>query len=561
MRSGTTARPTTTSSVTDSSSMAGTTAGASIQNKEKTMRTTKTWRRGIAALAVFSSTVAILGAGAAAHATSSVGGQITPSEMLSRAQYWVDRHVPYNQGAYSADPQGTTYREDCSGYVSMAWHLGTSLVVTDGGPSFTNSDGSPNGTYDTGIGSFSNLQTGDAMAYPHDHIWLFDTWTDKANGDFTYYAESNPSDPTHGPTNANINSTTLEGWPKSGYVGLRYKNVVPDGSGGHTGPYALPGGGWQAMWHGADTSTPTGSLWTAPGRGNGTTGAAVDPRLLGVAPGTTASMAVLPDGSWVAAWHGADTTNPKGSLWIATGSGTTVNAVAEPGNLGVAAGTSPSIVALADGSWVVAWHGADTINAGGSLWVAPGRGTGLTAAAAAPGNLGVAPNSSPSIVTMPDGSWTAAWHGADTVTPTGSLWVVPGRGTGLTAAAARPGNLGVAGNTSPSLTAMPDGTWVTAWHGADTINPSGSLWIVPGHGTSLSSAAAAPGNLGVASNTSPAIVTMPDGSWTAAWHGADTINPGGSLWVAPGHGTSLNAPAAAPGNLGVASGSSPTLVP
>jgi hypothetical protein len=184
-------------------------------------------RRLAAALAVATATGSSLFAvSAPAHATSSIGGSITSSEMLSRAQSWVNNQVPYNQSAWAADPEGTTYREDCSGFVSMAWHLGTSLVVTDGGPSFTNSDGSPNTTYDTGVGSFGNLQPGDAMAYPHQHIWLFNGWTNKANGDFTYYAESNPSSPTHGPTAANINSTTLEGWPTSGYVALRYKNVA-----------------------------------------------------------------------------------------------------------------------------------------------------------------------------------------------------------------------------------------------------------------------------------------------------------------------------------------------
>ncbi|MFJ8436112.1 hypothetical protein ACIQ9P_32905 [Kitasatospora sp. NPDC094019] len=180
-------------------------------------------RRFVASAVLGASLVALA---APAQATSSVGGQIATSEILSRAQYWVNNHVPYNQGGYAADQQGKTYREDCSGYVSMAWHLGTSLVVTDGGPSFTNADGSPNSTYDTAVGDFSNLQPGDAMAYPHQHIWLFAGWTDKATGDFTYYAESNPGNPTHGPSTANIHNSTIEGWPTSGYVALRYKNAA-----------------------------------------------------------------------------------------------------------------------------------------------------------------------------------------------------------------------------------------------------------------------------------------------------------------------------------------------
>ncbi|MEY9861491.1 hypothetical protein ABH935_007132 [Catenulispora sp. GAS73] len=196
-----------------------------------------TRRRGMAATAIAGVAASLLTFAPAAHATSTIGGQITPSEMMTRAQYWVDHSVPYNQAAYYSDPQGTNYREDCSGYVSMVWHLNTSLIVTDPAPDdFTNVDGTPNTAYDTGIGSFSNLQQGDAMAYPHKHIWVFDQWTDKASGTFTYYANSNPSDPTHGPTTGHINGTSLEGWPTSGYVGLRYNNVTPDAPPAKVGP-------------------------------------------------------------------------------------------------------------------------------------------------------------------------------------------------------------------------------------------------------------------------------------------------------------------------------------
>ena len=256
------------------------------------MRSTKT-RRSIAGLAVAGVAVSMLSI-SPAHATSSIGGPISPSEMMSRAQYWVNNNVPYTEsGATAADPEGTQYREDCSGFVSMAWHLNTSLIVTDPAPyDFTNVDGTPNTAYDTGIGAFSNLQQGDAMAYPHQHIFLFNQWTNKANGDFTYYAESNPNDPTHGPTPANINDANLEGWPKSGYVGLRYNNVTsnpvavhstptsdstytvfnPDtktmmlfgiGSGGHLGVTRSTNGG--ASW---SNWTEANAYWTLQGTPN-----------------------------------------------------------------------------------------------------------------------------------------------------------------------------------------------------------------------------------------------------------------------------------------------------
>ena len=43
-------------------------------------------------------------------------GKITRDEIISRAQDWVNRKIPYSQ---TSTTDG--YRQDCSGYVSMAW--------------------------------------------------------------------------------------------------------------------------------------------------------------------------------------------------------------------------------------------------------------------------------------------------------------------------------------------------------------------------------------------------------------------------------------------------------
>ena len=53
-------------------------------------------------------------------------GGVTRSEAIDRAQAWVDAKVPYSQTSYY---QG--YRQDCSGYVSMAWELSQSYVTQD----------------------------------------------------------------------------------------------------------------------------------------------------------------------------------------------------------------------------------------------------------------------------------------------------------------------------------------------------------------------------------------------------------------------------------------------
>ncbi|MFG2917511.1 FG-GAP repeat domain-containing protein [Kitasatospora sp. NPDC048298] len=180
----------------------------------RSSRTSRAATRSLAALVAASACATVFTAAAPVQAASSAGGTITRSEVLARAQSWVDQHVPYNQGGWWTDSNGT-YREDCSGYISMAWHL-TSSLVTQTLPNVS-----------TKV-PFSDLKPGDALDYTAEHTFLFAGWTNKANGDFTYYAESNRNDPTHGPTRANINSSSVEGWPTSYYVGLRYKNIVDD---------------------------------------------------------------------------------------------------------------------------------------------------------------------------------------------------------------------------------------------------------------------------------------------------------------------------------------------
>src|SRR4051812_39625328 len=58
----------------------------------------------------------------AARAASTVGGPITRAETIARASPWVRDHVMYSQSSATADLKDG-YRRDCSGFVSMAWHV------------------------------------------------------------------------------------------------------------------------------------------------------------------------------------------------------------------------------------------------------------------------------------------------------------------------------------------------------------------------------------------------------------------------------------------------------
>ncbi|MER7894505.1 FG-GAP-like repeat-containing protein [Micromonospora sp. NPDC094482] len=104
-----------------------------------------------------------------AHA-SSIDGPISRSEILARAQNWTDRKIVYSiAGPWASDMDGDkTYRRDCSGLVSMAWHLNTSYVTDD----FLGS----NSRWST-LSSIDDFQPGDAMVR-RGHIELFAYWKD-----------------------------------------------------------------------------------------------------------------------------------------------------------------------------------------------------------------------------------------------------------------------------------------------------------------------------------------------------------------------------------------------
>ncbi|MFF0411291.1 hypothetical protein ACFYUY_12675 [Kitasatospora sp. NPDC004745] len=149
------------------------------------------------------------------------GGQVTRSQVIARAQDWVDQYVPYSsnglQAPYSwwSDAQtGGRYRQDCSGLVSMAWQLKDS-PNTGGLPSYANA-----------INKW-DMQPGDVLN-SDQHVVIFAGWRDKNAGTFNYYQESSRSRPTNYNTDGNLNASTLSSHPMSGYTALRYKNIVDD---------------------------------------------------------------------------------------------------------------------------------------------------------------------------------------------------------------------------------------------------------------------------------------------------------------------------------------------
>ncbi|MFB6691502.1 hypothetical protein ACFCX3_13310 [Streptomyces virginiae] len=173
----------------------------------------------IARLAVVAALTASTVLGSAALTTStqavgvsSVGGDITRSEILARAQSWVDARVPYSQSAYRTDDNGT-YRQDCSGLISMAWHISVS-GTNYGATTWT----LPN--YAIRLGSLDDLQPGDAIDNISQHVVLFTGWADSAHTKANIIEEPRPG------LTARATTYSRSYLVSNGYQPYRYKRTV-----------------------------------------------------------------------------------------------------------------------------------------------------------------------------------------------------------------------------------------------------------------------------------------------------------------------------------------------
>jgi hypothetical protein len=102
--------------------------------------------------------------------------QISGATIISNAQMWLNPCVPYSTSSYHAGTDGNTYRQDCSGYVSMAWKLGSSQTT------------STLASFSTKI-SKSELSAGDILLNAGSHTLIFDKWADDAKTHYWTYEQ------------------------------------------------------------------------------------------------------------------------------------------------------------------------------------------------------------------------------------------------------------------------------------------------------------------------------------------------------------------------------------
>lgn len=100
----------------------------------------------------------------------------TRAGIIARAENWWDAQVPYDQGAY----WGGGYRQDCSGFVSMAWQLGFSATTAT----------LPQYSYQI---DWSQLLPGDAIL-TNGHVMLFHSWVDAAKTKYNFIELASTAD-------------------------------------------------------------------------------------------------------------------------------------------------------------------------------------------------------------------------------------------------------------------------------------------------------------------------------------------------------------------------------
>ncbi|MFI6087358.1 peptidoglycan-binding protein [Streptomyces sp. NPDC051218] len=160
-------------------------------------------------------TSALHGAPGSPGPVASAAPATTRAEIMARAKKWVAAKVPYSMSAYWSDG----YRQDCSGYVSMAWNLGTN--------EWTGS-----------LSSFavritkSDLQPGDILLFHNpanpekgSHVTIFGGWANTAGTQYIAYEQARP--------HARKQTTPYAYWSNANrYLAYRYKQVTSSTPGG-----------------------------------------------------------------------------------------------------------------------------------------------------------------------------------------------------------------------------------------------------------------------------------------------------------------------------------------
>jgi hypothetical protein len=135
-------------------------------------------------------------------------GTITRAQIIARAQVWVQQQVPYSQIVWHTNKNGT-YRQDCSGYVSMAWDLNQYTDFWTGNLNLVSH-----------TVPAAEMLPGDILL-SNVHTILFAGWANTQHTEFDYYEEAHP-----GTVARYVVDAPLSAFLDNGFAPFRYDGVV-----------------------------------------------------------------------------------------------------------------------------------------------------------------------------------------------------------------------------------------------------------------------------------------------------------------------------------------------
>lgn len=135
-------------------------------------------------------------------------GAISRNQVIQRAKQWVAEAVPYSQTSWWTDSLGT-YRQDCSGYVSMAWHLDEATDFWTGNLGVVSHEIAAD-----------DLLPGDILL-SDSHTFVFAGWDDSSHTTFDMYEESRPGTTAHFITGASYSH-----YASTGFKPYRYNQIT-----------------------------------------------------------------------------------------------------------------------------------------------------------------------------------------------------------------------------------------------------------------------------------------------------------------------------------------------
>ncbi|MFK0223736.1 hypothetical protein ACIQWN_36820 [Streptomyces vinaceus] len=108
---------------------------------------------------------------------------VTRADVLARAKFWFNRHVPYSQQRTYPDPQGKRYPTDGPGFASMALKLpGSKNARQLAAPGFADPIAK------------NDLRPGDLIISTKDnHVLVFIGWASTGKGSYWAYEQTTPA--------------------------------------------------------------------------------------------------------------------------------------------------------------------------------------------------------------------------------------------------------------------------------------------------------------------------------------------------------------------------------